>query len=156
MATIYNEEHRRQASARIVTIAQRILSGESGIVAGARQLARLRFDVGAEHDSDFIFFVAVDSESDDLPLGEVRSHWNADVLKEKDAELQKKLDEGYAALASAVPTPAESERADLIDLAFSNYMRGSKTDVTTWQLQQNAFEAGWKARAAQSRRGSEG
>src|SRR5262245_34446853 len=88
MATIYNEEHRKLASAKIVATAQRILSAEVGIVAGARQLSRLRFDVGAEHDADFIFFVGVDSETDHLPVGEVRSRWSSDALKAKDEELQ--------------------------------------------------------------------
>jgi hypothetical protein len=87
MATIYSGEHRRLASAKIVAAARGILSGELGIVAGARQLATLRFDVGTEDDSDFIFFVGVDSETDDLPLGDVRSRWNPDALKAKDAEL---------------------------------------------------------------------
>ncbi|SRR6266567_377409 len=88
MATIYNEEHRRLASAKIVATAQHILSGQLGIVAGARQLSGLRFDVGAEHDADFIFFVGVDSETDHLPVGEVRSRWSSDALKAKDEELQ--------------------------------------------------------------------
>src|SRR6266700_1283679 len=88
MATIYNEEHRRLASAKIVATAQHILSGQLGIVAGARQLSGLRFDVGAEHDSDFIFFVGVDSETDNLPVGNVRSRWSSDALKTKDEELQ--------------------------------------------------------------------
>jgi hypothetical protein len=88
MSTIYNEEHRRLASGKIVAIAQRVLSGELGIVAAARQLSRLRFDVGAEHDSDFVFFVGVDSGTDHLPVGEVRSRWSADALKAKDEELR--------------------------------------------------------------------
>lgn len=88
MGTIYNEEHRRLAGAKIVATAQRILSGELNIVAGARQLASLRFDVGAEHDSDFIFLVGVDSETDHFPVGEVRSRWSTDALREKDGELQ--------------------------------------------------------------------
>ena len=79
MTTTYNEEHRRLASAKIVETAQRILSGNLGIVAGARQLSGLGFDVGAEHDSDFIFFVGIDSETDHLPVGEVRSRWNAEA-----------------------------------------------------------------------------
>lgn len=87
MAPIYNEEQRRLASAQIVATAKGILSGEVGIVAGARQLASLRFDVGAEHDSDFIFFAGVDSQTDHLPVGEVRSHWSAKALRSKDAEL---------------------------------------------------------------------
>src|SRR5438270_6748762 len=88
MATIYNEEDRRLASAKVVATAQRILSGELGIVAGARQLSGVRFDVGAEHDSDFIFFVGVDSETDHLPVGDVRSRWSSDALKAKDEELR--------------------------------------------------------------------
>ena len=76
------------ASAKIVATAQRILSGELGIVAGARQLSGLRFDVGAEHEADFIFFVGVDSETDHLPVGGVRSRWSSDALKAKDEELQ--------------------------------------------------------------------
>src|SRR5947207_7958242 len=88
MTTIYNEEHRRLASAKIVATAQRILSGALGVVAGAHQLSGLRFEVGAEKDSDFIFFVGVDSETDHLPVGEVRSRWNLDALKAKDDELR--------------------------------------------------------------------
>ena len=88
MATIYNEEHRRLASAKIVATSRRILSGELGIVAGARQLSGLRLDVDAERDADFIFFVGVDSETDHLPVGEVRSRWSADTLKAKNEELQ--------------------------------------------------------------------
>jgi hypothetical protein len=77
----------QSARAGVVTAARSILSGELGVVAGARQLASLRFDVGAEHDPDFIFFVGVDSETDHLPLGNVRSHWKPDVLSAKDAVL---------------------------------------------------------------------
>ena len=87
-AQIYNEEHRDWASGKIVAIAKSILSGELGIVAGARQLAPWRFDVGAEHDPDFNFFVGVDSETDPLPVGEVRSRWSPDALKAKDEELR--------------------------------------------------------------------
>ncbi len=69
-ASIYNKEHRRFTSAKIVAAARSILSGELSVVAGARQLATWRFDVGAEHDSDFTFFVGVDSETDHLPVGD--------------------------------------------------------------------------------------
>jgi hypothetical protein len=87
-AQIYNEEHRNWASGKVVAVAKSILSGELGIVAGARQLARWRFDVGAEHDPDFTFFVGVDSETDHLPVGEVRSRWSPEALKAKDEDLR--------------------------------------------------------------------
>ncbi len=66
-----------------------MLSGELGIVAGARQLATWRFDVGADRDPDFTFFVGIDSETDDIPVGDVRARWNPEALKTKDAELQR-------------------------------------------------------------------
>ena len=94
----YNEEQQRRFSAKIAAVAQQIISGKLGIVAGARELARLRFDIGTEHDSDFKFFVGVDSETDHLPLGDARSRWTPEALKTKDAEL--------AAYESRVRQPA--------------------------------------------------
>jgi len=68
----------------MVRVAQGILDGSIGIVAGARQLTRLRFNSRAENDSDILIFVGIDSETDHLPLGEVRRLWNAEALKIKD------------------------------------------------------------------------
>ena len=84
---IYNEEHLQWLSNKIVEIARNILSGEVGIVAGARKFGGVRHQVGDDHDPDFLFFTAVDSETDHLPIGEVRQHWNSEVLRAKDAEL---------------------------------------------------------------------
>ena len=84
----YNEEHRRWASGKIVAVARNVLAGQVGIVAASRQLAAWRFDVGAEHDPDFVFFVGVDSETDHLPVGDVRQRWSPDVMRAKDDELR--------------------------------------------------------------------
>jgi hypothetical protein len=88
-ASINNEDQRQRASAKIAALARSILSGEVGVVAGARQLAARRFDVDAGHDPDFLFFVGVDSETDHLPVGEVRHHWNSEALRSKDEELRR-------------------------------------------------------------------
>lgn len=87
-APIYNQEHREWAGRKVVAAAKSILSGELGIVAGARHLAKWRFDLGAEHDPDLMFFVGVDSETDHLPVGDARSHWDAQALKQKDEEMR--------------------------------------------------------------------
>jgi hypothetical protein len=84
-----NEEYKRRVSNQIVTIARSILSGEIGIIAGARQINGWRFDVGAEHDPDFLLFVGLDSETDHLPVGESREHWSAEALQAKDAEIAR-------------------------------------------------------------------
>jgi hypothetical protein len=84
---IYNEEHRQFVSRKIVAAAQRILSGELGVIAGARQLCGLGHGVGADRDPDFVYFIAIDSQTDHLPIGEVRQRWNPEALREKDAEV---------------------------------------------------------------------
>jgi hypothetical protein len=56
-------------------------------VEGARRLSGLEHRLAAEHDPDFTFFIGVDSETDHLPLGDVRQHWAADALRKKDEEL---------------------------------------------------------------------
>ena len=83
----HNEEHGKTASEKVVALARSVLSGDTGIAEGSRQLAAWRFDVGAENDPDFLFFVGVASETDDLPIGPVRQHWNPGALRVKDAEL---------------------------------------------------------------------
>jgi hypothetical protein len=74
---------------KIVELARGIISGEVGLIAGSRQLWRLGLDVAPKRDPDFTFFLAIDSESDHLPIGEVRQHWNPDALREKDTEIAK-------------------------------------------------------------------
>ena len=88
MTTPIQNEHRRFASAKVVTIARAILSGELGIVAGARQLAPWRFDLDEERDPDFMHFVGLDSETDDLPIGAVRAKWSPNALSAKDEQLR--------------------------------------------------------------------
>jgi len=81
---ISNVKEPRQS---MVRVAHGILDGSIGIVAGARQLTRLRLPSRAERFSDVLVFVGIDSETDHLPLGEVRRLWNPAALKVKDAEL---------------------------------------------------------------------
>ena len=71
-----------------VAVACDMLEGRIGIIEGSRKLASLSQRVGiVQFDADFLPFVVIDSETDHLPLGEVRLHWAADALAAKDAEL---------------------------------------------------------------------
>jgi hypothetical protein len=81
--TTVEEQHREW-----VRVAHGILDGSIGIVAGARQFTSLRFRSRTEKDSDILVFIGIDSESDHLPIGDVRRHWNTEALKIKDEELQ--------------------------------------------------------------------
>jgi hypothetical protein len=68
---------------------QPILAGEVGLIEGVRHLAgighRLVRDSGA--DPDFSVLGAGESETDDLPVGEVRAHWDPTALALKDREI---------------------------------------------------------------------
>ena len=73
---------------KVVALARDLLAERIGIVQCSRALAFLSHRVGAaQFDTDFLLFVGIDSETDHLPIGEVRRHWAADALATKDAEL---------------------------------------------------------------------
>jgi len=76
---------------KVVAIAQRLLASEIGVIEAARQINAFRGDrVGLdEFDPDFVTFLAIDSETDDLPVGQSRSHWAADALAQKDIEIAR-------------------------------------------------------------------
>jgi hypothetical protein len=72
--------------------AKAMLSGVTSFIEGARTLAGLRFSAGLERDPDLTVFVAIDSETDALPMGDVRKLWNPDAL----AKLQPEIDRAEA------------------------------------------------------------
>src|SRR6266478_1920374 len=87
--SIHDEVAWHIACQSVVSVAEQILSHELGIIEGARKLCSLRFDVRAENDKDFIFFVGVESETDHLPVGKTQVHWKPTALKEKKEEIEK-------------------------------------------------------------------
>lgn len=84
---------------KVVQIAEGIIAGTIGVVAGSRKLKALQWSVSkVDNDIDFRAFAGIDSESDHIPLGDVRKRWAPDSLKEKDEEL-KKIDGFYRSFA---------------------------------------------------------
>jgi hypothetical protein len=76
---------------KVAQIARAILAGRIGVIEGAREIRRfcgghLGFD---DRDPDLNTFVAIDSETDDLPIGDVRRYWAPDALAQKDAEIAR-------------------------------------------------------------------
>lgn len=75
---------------RIVKTAQAMLDGEMTYLLGARELATLRHEAEVENaDTDFMMFVAIDSDTDAFPLGLVRELWDKSALE----KLQPQIDE---------------------------------------------------------------
>jgi hypothetical protein len=77
------------ARQHIVNAARAMLEGSLSFIEGARRINRLR--MGAEFpdfDPDILCFVAIDSETDTLPFGDVRRYWQPEAL----AKLQSEID----------------------------------------------------------------
>jgi hypothetical protein len=84
-----DEQSRQEATKQVVETAKNIIAGSLSVIEGSRLLAGLRFKVCDDSfDSDFLRFVAIDSETDHLPIGREREHWGADALAKKDKEIK--------------------------------------------------------------------
>jgi hypothetical protein len=77
------------APERAIALARRILAGEIGLIEGCRALSSMRWELGDDVRDRFIPFVAIDSETDDLPIGAVRDLWQPDALARKDLEISR-------------------------------------------------------------------
>src|ERR1035438_1626155 len=67
-----------------------VLDGRICITEAARALLpllRTNSDLASREDFDLIR--AIESETDDLPIGRVREHWHPDSLREKDCEIER-------------------------------------------------------------------
>ena len=74
---------------QIAQTAQDMLAGETSYILGARKLDSLRHEIsGMEGDADFMVFVAIASETDGLPVGAVREHWDPQALDELQPEIE--------------------------------------------------------------------
>ena len=68
-----SEDDRHAARAMTLAIARSVIAGEVSILLAARELARLRFSAAEDDsDADFLTFVAIESETDHLPIGDER------------------------------------------------------------------------------------
>jgi hypothetical protein len=86
-----NSHHGSQGTAdaksRILSLARQLLTGQIGVIAASRQLSPLRHEVETELAEALVVFTGIDSETDTLPIGEVRQHWSAQALELKDREI---------------------------------------------------------------------
>ena len=77
------------ARRQVMETARAMLDGKLSFIEGARRISGLRWDLDVpEFDPDIIAFVAIDSETDTLPFGEVREYWQPAAL----AALQPEID----------------------------------------------------------------
>jgi hypothetical protein len=70
-----NSEYRADVRAQIVALASGLVAGDLGLVAVTRKLSAFR-GVEPEISALLDVFVAVNSETDALPIGEERTLWS--------------------------------------------------------------------------------
>jgi hypothetical protein len=77
----------------IVEIASSMLTGHTDLMVGMREIVRLRKDLRDSMNPIFYPIIAVESETDTLPVGSQRTKYKPNELKELDADLNAYLDE---------------------------------------------------------------
>jgi hypothetical protein len=87
----WNESEILSARRAIFEAAQDMLAGELSYIEGARNIrsaiAAARLD---EQDADLLPFVGIISETDALPFGKMRAHWQAAALAALQPEIARK------------------------------------------------------------------
>jgi hypothetical protein len=78
---------REKVKLQILAIARGMLSRHIGVAEGSIYLSSLVHNLEPAWSDKAKAFLAVASETDDLPLGPVRQHWTSDALARKDHEL---------------------------------------------------------------------
>jgi hypothetical protein len=74
---------------RAIEICQSVLEGCTSVLEAVRLLFPLAHTNAISEKEDRILIIAIESETDDLPVGEVRKLWAPDALKVKDLEIAR-------------------------------------------------------------------
>lgn len=87
-AGIQNEDLWRKHCRNIRARAMDLLEGRSGVIETARAMLPLAHWTRAECEPEFMLFRAIASETDHLPVGNVRAHWAPDALAREDVHIR--------------------------------------------------------------------
>ena len=86
----WNESEILKARRAIFEAAQDMLAGRLTYIEGARKIvAAWRESKLDERDVDFLGFIGIDSETEALPLGKMRAHWQAAALEALQPEIDR-------------------------------------------------------------------
>jgi hypothetical protein len=87
-----HEEYVQQSGGTALDIARKAMNGEISLLLAVRQINSAPHGLPERErkirNEDFIFFKAVSSECDELPLGTERQYWAPESLREKDLRAQ--------------------------------------------------------------------
>ena len=84
------EDYLQSCRLAVIETASEMLEGRMSFLLGSRALWRLLCELGYDvADGDMGVFTAIDSETDALPLGEVRQYWDQTALERLEPEIRE-------------------------------------------------------------------
>jgi hypothetical protein len=86
---IHNVVHWEETCRKIRARADDLFEERLGVIMAARAISSLAFSAQLRDDEDVLTFVAIASETDTLPLGEVREFWAPHALAKQDVDIEK-------------------------------------------------------------------
>ncbi|MGB7270896.1 MAG: hypothetical protein WBC90_15395 [Albidovulum sp.] len=76
----------KSAQMLILNVCKMMLADELSFIIGSRKIVRLlRLAELSDNDPDNLVFIAIESETDDVPLGEARRHWSRSAVNANSA-----------------------------------------------------------------------
>lgn len=79
-----------KARAKLVELCEAMLSGQLSYLEGAVKVCQLQHQIRVpDFDPDIMAFIAIRSETDHLPLEQVRHHWSAETLQKLAPEFER-------------------------------------------------------------------
>src|SRR3546814_14851215 len=81
------KDKRTESCKEVIEMCRVLLDDSIAGMDGCRRLSSLRREIDVGHSAAFNTFSAVDSETDDLPFGEVRALCSLEWLEKADAEI---------------------------------------------------------------------
>jgi hypothetical protein len=109
-------EVHKKTKMQVLAVARGILSRHIGAIEGSIHLSSLAQNLEARWSDKMDTFVAVASETDDLPAGSIRQHWAPDALARKDSELANYETRIREHVLDACRELAQKLRTDLLGL----------------------------------------
>jgi hypothetical protein len=88
-----SDQQTKGAEKQAVAAAEKILSDEIGIIEGCRIMVSLLRSLDRANEGLFLPFIAVESETDHLPIGEARRLWEPKTLEGKEEKAKVYLEE---------------------------------------------------------------
>ena len=91
-SVVTHEQYVSSVRKRIATVALGMLNGDLPFLEGAIELASLRHEAAVEEsDPDFLPFVVIASETDNLPIGAMKKNWSQEALLKHQPEIDEAI-----------------------------------------------------------------